>query len=359
MPKETIFESIKINVCEEFPRNDKPRFWPWVGDYPIYDNFLYYCMKKDELRNQLLQLELRQYAKDKVVVDVGTGKDLIWAISSVEAGARYVYAIEEMESSYETAATKVKQLGLEKKIQVIRGNSSSVDLPEKADVCVSEIIGPIASSQGAVVTLSDVRARLLKPRAKVIPSKARTLIAPAMLPDALYDEPSFDRFSASYVEKLFNHIGRPFDFRLAISNFPISHLLCKPAIFEELNLENFDPPEGVIKIDFQFGSPGRLDGFLLWLNIFSSASDTRIDSLFDKVNWLPIFLPVAYPGISVSKHDALQLKCTTKLSEDKVHPDYFITAKLQTASGEQNLYCESRHISSEFRNDPLLKRIFL
>lgn len=53
--------------------------WPSVAEYYVYDELLYYAMTNDYRRNQSYQVAINQSVKDKVVVEIGTGKDAILA----------------------------------------------------------------------------------------------------------------------------------------------------------------------------------------------------------------------------------------------------------------------------------------
>jgi acyl-coenzyme A synthetase/AMP-(fatty) acid ligase len=51
--------------------------WPSTGEYQIYDETLYYAMTHDELRNRSYEAAIKRLVKDKVVVEIGTGRDAI------------------------------------------------------------------------------------------------------------------------------------------------------------------------------------------------------------------------------------------------------------------------------------------
>src|SRR5262249_1256018 len=149
--------------------------WPCPGDYRLYDEVTYYAMTHDDARNERYRAAIRQLVRDKVVVDIGTGQDVVLARMCVEAGARKVYAIEIQEGAYQRAVRRVRSLGLEEKIVVIHGDSAHAELPEKVDVCVSELIGAIGNSEGAAVILNDAR-RFLKENGIMIPDRSTTHI---------------------------------------------------------------------------------------------------------------------------------------------------------------------------------------
>jgi protein arginine N-methyltransferase 1 len=121
-----------------------------------------------------------------VVVDVGTGTGIL-SFFACEAGARRVYAIER-DHAADVAAMLARQLGFADRITVLHASSAHVELPERADVLVTEMLGSLAYNEGLLGVIVDARRRFLKPDARIIPSQTDLWIAPAELPDvyALY-----------------------------------------------------------------------------------------------------------------------------------------------------------------------------
>ena len=155
------------------------------------------------------------------MVDVGTGGDAFLARICVEAGARHVYAIEALDDAFARATDLVGRLGLSERVTLIRGDAKDVDLPERVDVCVSELIGMIGSSEGVAPILNDAR-RFLKEGGVMIPERCVTLVAAARLPESLAAEPAFTELSGHYVEDIFRTAGYLFDVRVCVKNFPPS-----------------------------------------------------------------------------------------------------------------------------------------
>jgi amino acid adenylation domain-containing protein len=313
------------------PKNSEPEFWPSVGEYFIYDELLYYAMTHDERRNRAYRRAIERVVPGKTVVDPGTGADALLARMCVECGAAKVYAIEMLDDAYEKARAGVERLGLAGKITVLHGDATRIELPERVDVCVSEVIGTIASSEGAAVLLDKVR-RFLKPGGVMIPLRAATRIAAARLPDAIGRNPAFSELSGPYAGKIFEKTGGPFDVRLCVKNFPAANLLSPAATFEKLDFTRALATDYSTEIDLPIETGGRLDGFLLWLNLFVSEYDL-IDTFALPYSWLPVFFPVFDPGLEVRRGDAIHAVCSTALNSNGFTPDYRIQGTLRRKSG--------------------------
>ena len=73
--------------------------------------------------------------------------------------------------------------GLSDRITVVQAQSTEVDLPERADVLVSEIIGNDPLAEDILAVTNDALRRLLKPSARLIPSALRLFAQPFTAPD--------------------------------------------------------------------------------------------------------------------------------------------------------------------------------
>jgi len=116
-----------------------------------------------------------------VVLDIGTGSGVL-AVAAVRAGARRVYAVEG--SDIADAAERVFAANrVQETVTLIRGWSRTVDLPERADLLVAEIIGNEPLEEEILETTLDARRRLLKPDARLIPHELTLLARPLLLPE--------------------------------------------------------------------------------------------------------------------------------------------------------------------------------
>jgi amino acid adenylation domain-containing protein len=319
-------------VAYVLPTPPAAELWPSVGDYGVYDELLYYALTHDERRNQAYRTAIAAAVPDRVVVDLGTGADAILSRFAVAAGARHVYAVEVSEPAFVSARATVANLGLTDRITVLHGDSTQVALPEPADVCLSELIGMIGSSEGAVPILNDAW-RLLKPDATMIPSRCVTMFAPFMLPANLVGSPRFTGLPRLYAQQVFAKVGRPFDLRVCIKSCNPKDVLADPLVFEDLDFTHPSDPSTSSEVTFTVSTDGRLDGFLLWLNLYPDQSD-MVDSLVDRLSWLPVYLPAFDPGIRVRRGDSVRVRCTTTVPDGGRLPDYLLDGVVDRLDGE-------------------------
>jgi len=342
---------------ERWEADKKPELWPSVAEFFIYDDLLYYAMTNDQLRNNSYKAAINRFVKDKVVLDIGTGKDAILARFCVEAGAAKIYAIELLEETYKKAKETIQKLGLGKKIILIHGDTTKIKLPEQADVCVSEIVGSIGGCEGGAVILNKCR-DLLKKDGVMIPAKSITKIAAAFLPVEIHKEPGFTKIPGEYVEKIFKHVGYSFDLRLCVKNFPGSNIISNIENFESLDFSAVVSEESIDMINLVINKDSSIDGFIVWLNLHTVEGEV-IDILKNEHCWLPVFIPVFYPGIDVFKGDRIEAECIRTLSANKINPDYKLRGVLIRERGENiDFEYDLPHFEKSYRKSFFYQELF-
>jgi SAM-dependent methyltransferase len=116
-----------------------------------------------------------------IVLDVGAGSGIL-SVFAARAGATRVYAVERTSAAVlaqELAAAN----GVADIVQVIHGDVTDVELPERVDVIVSEWLGGFGIDEGMLVPVIVARDRWLKPGGVMIP---RLVTAWAALVHDLY-----------------------------------------------------------------------------------------------------------------------------------------------------------------------------
>jgi protein arginine N-methyltransferase 1 len=154
-----------------------------------------------------------------VVLDVGTGTGVL-AVEAARAGARRVYAVEQRGIG-EGARDVFGANGLADRIQVVQGQSTSVELPERADVLVSEILGNDPFAEGILSTFRDARERHLKPQAQLVPCEVSLFALPVDLPDEYLDAHTFSETNvARWREDFLIDFGPLTTFGVQVTNLP-------------------------------------------------------------------------------------------------------------------------------------------
>jgi protein arginine N-methyltransferase 1 len=102
-----------------------------------------------------------------IVLDAGAGSGIL-SVFAARAGAARVYAVERTSAAVlaqELAAAN----GVAEIVQVIHGDVTDVELPERVDVIVSEWLGGFGIDEGMLVPVIIARDRWLKPGGVMIP----------------------------------------------------------------------------------------------------------------------------------------------------------------------------------------------
>src|SRR5271165_7114474 len=103
------------------------------------------------------------------VVEIGCGP-AVFSLLACQAGARRVFAIETEECIHfarELAAAN----GFADRIEFFQCDSRKVDLPERANVIISDIRGALPLHDNSVRSLEDARERFLAPGGIMIPQR--------------------------------------------------------------------------------------------------------------------------------------------------------------------------------------------
>jgi protein arginine N-methyltransferase 1 len=110
-----------------------------------------------------------------VVADIGTGTGIV-ALVACRLGARRVYAIDTNEA-IEAGRELARENGVADRIVFIHDDARSVDLPERADVVVSDLRGALPLYGDHLAIVADARNRFLKPGGVLIPERDNLAVA--------------------------------------------------------------------------------------------------------------------------------------------------------------------------------------
>ncbi|GFE53074.1 hypothetical protein BaOVIS_004780 [Babesia ovis] len=235
----------------------------------------------------------KYYCSNKKVLEVGTGPMCVLAMNALNAGAKFVDALEVSTSAARLAGKLMAAYGVSDKIKVFNCHSKNfffdtanffgltlqdqakkteIELPPHPpyDMIISEILGDFCSQEGAADVFLDIQRRVLfnKPeyinKVKSIPTSAATMFVPCVFPDAdnvtnkakLHDEMTI--FSPRY--KMMQSVG------LKIDNLPLSAVW---QTMEVLQFEKWMQPQMCQHYEsyFDITSSGPMCGFLVGIDV--------------------------------------------------------------------------------------------
>ncbi|KAF7837822.1 putative histone-arginine methyltransferase 1.4 isoform X1 [Senna tora] len=122
-------------------------------------------------------IENRADFTGRVVVDVGAGSGIL-SLFAAQAGAKHVYAVEASEMAEYARKLIAGNPTLGQRITVIKGKVEDVELPEKADILISEPMGTLLINERMLESYVIARDRFLTPNGKMFPTVGRIHMAP-------------------------------------------------------------------------------------------------------------------------------------------------------------------------------------
>ena len=210
-----------------------------------------------------------------VVVDIGTGTGIL-AVAAARAGAAQVYAIEA--GAMADAAEAVFQASdVSDRLTLIRGWSTRVELPQRANVLISEVIGSDPFQERVLQTTADARRRLLTPEARLIPSKVRVFGLAVTVPaDKLADV----SFTAESAERWRQWYGVDFTSLTSLGQNSASRslrvsahqaaqwpMISEPILLAEIDLKAFQETTIERVVSACLASAGVFNGLLMFFEL--------------------------------------------------------------------------------------------
>jgi protein arginine N-methyltransferase 1 len=201
-----------------------------------------------------------------VVLDIGTGSGVL-AVALARAGARRVYAVEASDIAA-VAARVFEANGVTDRVTLVPGWSRQIELPERADLLVAEIIGNEPFEEEILETTLDARRRLLKPRARLVPHALEVLARPVLLPEAEFRQRAFGRTA---VESWRNLYGMDFQPLLDVASKDPVYSVAEgevvagwppagpPAILTSMDLTTFEDASVHAVADLVVDPPGAVN----------------------------------------------------------------------------------------------------
>lgn len=167
--------------------HDNAQPWASIASYimlytvPEFHGF----MLRDTARNRAYREAIERHAKDRVVLDIGTGSGLL-AMMAARAGAAKVYACEANPMLAASATEVIAANGLSDTIKVYAKHSTELDaeadLGGGVDLVVSEVFSDDLLGEGVLKALDHARRKLCRPGALFLPESASIMVGLAKFP---------------------------------------------------------------------------------------------------------------------------------------------------------------------------------
>jgi len=238
-----------------------------------------------------------------VVVDLGTGTGLL-AYFACQAGAARVFAIEE-GPVVDLAREIARVNGFDDRVEFFEDRSYRVELPERADVLISETLWNFGVGEGMVGFLADARRRFLKPGGRSIPLSVELHVA------AVQNHRVYQHLS----DRPRNRHGIDFGpiRRCQVNNVQMPHLhsddfLAPPARLHSSELDESAAPDLDAEVSTTVTRGGAMHGICGWFRC-RLTPEIALDNEPPAVtsSWAHAFFPALKP-IAVAPGDEISMR---------------------------------------------------
>jgi len=148
----------------------------------MYSVASYGEMTADRVRMDAYCSALQQTIKpESVVLDIGCGTGIM-SLLACKLGARCVYAVEP-DDAIQVAREAAAANGFAERIVFFQDLAKNVELPERADIIISDLRGVLPLNEHHIPSIVDARQRLLSSVGVLIPLRDTLRLAVVEAPD--------------------------------------------------------------------------------------------------------------------------------------------------------------------------------
>jgi SAM-dependent methyltransferase len=153
-------------------------WFPCSESILAWDDDFHALLLGDRLRMSAYRAAIQESVEPGMsVLDLGTGTGIL-ALWALEAGAARVYGIDLSDAALTSAIDRIRRAGHGGRFHALCGLSYDIELPERVDLVLSEIMGNLADNEDFVPILADARRRFLNPSGGMLPISVDSYLVP-------------------------------------------------------------------------------------------------------------------------------------------------------------------------------------
>jgi len=238
-----------------------------------------------------------------VVLDLGSGTSIL-GLFACAAGAARVHSVDS-SGIIEVARAIAAANGFSDRIAFHNVHSVELNLPERVNVIVSDLIGRFGIDGGLVEDVADARDRWLVPHGRIIPSSVTLDVAPVEHPEGAANIDFWAARPAGFdmtpAREWAANTGYP-------THFSPAALLGSPEAAAHLEMTTVTPAAFAIDVTLTVSRAGTLHGIGGWFHAQLSPSVTLSNAPLaqPRLNRRDVFFPIDRPVI-VSPGDEVRV----------------------------------------------------
>jgi len=291
-------------------------WFPLSEDILSWDFDFHELMLNDHIRMIAYEKAIKEVVKPGMIIaDIGTGTGILakWAF---EAGAAKVYGIDQNSEIVKKAVERIKETGYIDKFKIFNALSCDVNLPERVDIIISEILGNLGDNEDMTPILEDAKIRFLKQNGVFIPKQVKTYLVPI---SSVKAHEQISNKNCKGISKKYNlgallqklEVRNQFNLYYDIVS-PESIYLSSPQLAQKFNFDGDDKAEYKETLRYKINQSALLTGFKGYFvaqlsdNIVLDISGNDIENRTTSDCWKHCYLPIENP-FKVQENDELEL----------------------------------------------------
>lgn len=263
-------------------------------------------MADDPIRMRAFKRAIAQAVRPgAVVLDAGCGLGT-YAVLAAQAGAARVYAVDE-GPILEVARQVVADNGCAERVRLLRGRTTLLEPPERADVVIFEDYVAGLLLPQVVQTVADLRARWLKPDGVLLPGAATIWIAPVESSELRRGLTRFDETAERVAGVDLGAARRYAMIEPQHAQLRPASVLSTPASLGSLALGELSAARLRGTAEVEAHRDGRIHGIAVWFALALGDTVLGTGPLDAPSAWRQVVLPVE-PPLSVREGERITLE---------------------------------------------------